>query len=351
MAYNKYFSVREASSVLGIEEARIRFYELVYQDFLLAKAAETGYKLMPAQNVEVFRRISEYEAAGLGEEEIKTRLVQPPETEHIHVVAQSQTKVIGITSGKGGVGKTTFALNAAIELARQRQRVLVIDGDLGLANLHILAGIQPRYDLSSVVRDEVGLAEILADGPEGIRILPGTCGESDLASLDNVKKSRLMDSLQEIEQDADFVLIDTGAGMSDNVMRFVSSADELVLMTTPDITAIADAYGMAKVIVQENEKSRMSILVNKVSSFKESRDVFVRLNECSKRFLDYSFRELGYVLKDNAVGYATQKRVPVAISYPNSRASRAIRRIAGVLLRDQEPTDREGSLSDLFPLS
>ena len=242
--------------------------------------------------------------------------------------APPRARVLAVTSGKGGVGKTNFSTNLALTLTQQGLRVIVLDADLGLANLHVILGVTPRYHLEHVLLGERTLAETLFPGPGGIQIIGGASGLSDLANLDGRQRDYLVESLQELDTLADVVIIDTGAGLSHTVMSFLNAAEEILVVTTPEPTAITDAYATIKVVTGENPEAKIRLIVNMAQSAEEAQAVANRLNRIALQFLRVGLDYAGYLPLDPTVRAAVRAQKPFTLLYPNSPASRSVAQIA-----------------------
>ncbi len=190
-------------------------------------------------------------------------------------------RIITVSSGKGGVGKTNFTVNLAIALSRLGKNVSIIDADLGLANIDVVLGLVPKFTLSHVIRNEKEIKDIILDGPHGIRVISGGSGVMDLVNLDTEEISRLIESLEFLNDDSDYILIDTGAGLSRSVISFIEAASDVVMVITPDPTSITDAYAVIKNIA--NEDKNIKVVVNRVDSNKEGQNVFHKLNSAAKK--------------------------------------------------------------------
>jgi flagellar biosynthesis protein FlhG len=237
-------------------------------------------------------------------------------------------RVVAVTSGKGGVGKTNFSTNLSVFLAARETNVIVVDADLGLANLHVVCGVTPKYHLEHVMRGERSLSEILWPGPNGIRMIAGASGLAELANLDEDRRSVFIEALHELDQLADLIMIDTGAGLSRNVMAFLCAVEEVIIVTTPEPTAITDAYATIKVLTQENPEANLLLVVNMAQSSTEADAVASRLKSIAQRFLQRDLTYLGYVPQDPAVSRAVRAQQPFVLAYPHSRAADAIGAIA-----------------------
>lgn len=251
-----------------------------------------------------------------------------------------RTRVMAVTSGKGGVGKTNVVTNLAIALSEAGMRVLVVDADLGLANIDVLLGLHPRHNLGHVVSGQKSLEDVIINGPAGIRIIPGASGLQDLAQMEIARRHALLTDLVSLEEQADLLIIDTGAGLSNSVMDFVVSADEVVVITTPEPTAIADAYAMVKVLSQTASDASIRLLVNQARSQSEAEQVTDQILSVARRFLNVFVDDLGYVLVDVAVQRSVRAQKPFVLLYPHSSASECIKAVAKRLM-----TGRSGSVA------
>ena len=241
-------------------------------------------------------------------------------------------RVITVTSGKGGVGKTNLAVNLGIALSRLGQRVVVMDADLGLANVDIIMGIVPMHSLSDVVRGTKTLEEILISGPEGVKVIPGGSGLADLANLSYEQRDRLLDGLLSLETMAEIMLIDCSAGLSRTVLSFISAADEVIVITTPEPTAITDAYGIIKVVTKYKIHDRVSLVVNQVRDHREASEIAGRFADVSRKFLQVDVNFLGEICSDQQVVRAVKLQQPFITLFPRARATQDVESIASRLL-------------------
>lgn len=258
---------------------------------------------------------------------------------------------ITVTSGKGGVGKSNFSLNASIAIAGFGKKVLLIDADTNLANLDLLLGLTPRYNLADVVTGGQKIEEVIVHGPGGIDILPGASGDIFMLGLDDQVENRLIDSFSSLEQQYDVIVIDTGAGLSRQIVNYAVSADDVVIVTSPEPTARADAYAMVKVISQARPTIPIHLLVNMVRSSEEAAEVYDGLNLVVQTFLKFSIKYLGHLPFDPNVMAAVAQQKALMTEYPRSAASVAIRMTAHKLIRGvntMTPGSKESLISRVF---
>jgi flagellar biosynthesis protein FlhG len=242
--------------------------------------------------------------------------------------AEKRAQTIAITSGKGGVGKTNLAVNLATVLAAMRRRVVLLDADLGLANADILCNVQPRFNLAHVVAGRRGLAEVMTPVPAGFSLIPGASGLAKMADLSEPERKRIVTELEFVDETADALVIDTGAGIGRNVLSFTTTADHVVIVTTPEPTAITDAYAVMKVLVRcgtvDGGGGKISVMVNMAHNRDEALQVHERIASVARQFLKTDVAFSGYVVNDDAVKHAVRKRAPFVQQYPNSAAARCV---------------------------
>lgn len=235
-------------------------------------------------------------------------------------------RIIAVTSGKGGVGKTNVSVNLSLALREQGFRVLLVDGDLGMANADIVLGITPEFNLSHVLTGTKLVNEILVDGPNGLKVLAGGAGLYEIANLSIPRLDAFTKALDELN-DFDFIFLDTGAGIHRNVVSFAVAATEVIVVTTPEPTAITDAYGIIKVILQQRPHTPIHLVVNMAHSPQEAELAANKLMTVVRQFLGQEIRYAGYILYDHHVVTSVSEQRPVLLAYPSSLTSRAIRRI------------------------
>lgn len=250
---------------------------------------------------------------------------------------QTRAYTIAITSGKGGVGKTNIAVNLAICLAGQGLRVTLVDLDMGLANADVLMNLQTRYNLSHVVAGVRTLAEITTPCPGGIDFVPGGSGFEQLADLSAFEREQLAGALHALDFSTDIVVLDCGAGISRSVVTFAAQADCSIIVTTPEPTAMTDAYATIKVTRRAASEARLRLLVNQASGRAEARRVFDRVAGVAEKFLNCPIANAGYVLQDTHVPLAVRERMPFVLKFPRCTASACMAAVAAELARCRGP--------------
>jgi len=258
--------------------------------------------------------------------------------------ATRPTRVIAVTSGKGGVGKSTVSINLATALAAAGSRVTLLDADLGLANIDVLLGLSATRTLADVIDGACGLRDILLDGPAGVRIVPASSGVQRMAELSDAERVGLMHAFSELEDTMDVMVVDTAAGIAANSLQFCEASQEVVVVVCNDPASIADAYATIKVLNQRTRRARFRVLVNMVHSDHEARDIFARLVKATDRFLEVALDFAGVIPFDRCVVQAARRRAPVVTAYPASPAGTAFKRLAAVADRWPEPRAASGQL-------
>ncbi|MBN1275858.1 MAG: MinD/ParA family protein [Deltaproteobacteria bacterium] len=259
---------------------------------------------------------------------ITRNLSDKKDSDSLRQKKKTNTRVIAITSGKGGVGKTNIVANLGFALSRLRKKVLVLDADLGLGNLDVLLGIAPKYNLSHVVAGEKSISDIIVKGPGEMKILPAGSGIQEITDLSRDQKIRILSELDTLLDTVDILLIDTAAGISSNVMYFNVSAQNIIVVATPEPTSMTDAYALMKVLSMRYSEKKFSLLVNLAASVEEAHEVFRQLDLVAKRFLDISIEYIGYVLADKNVTKGVRHQKIVSELYPDTIASRCFATLA-----------------------
>ncbi|MBL7048052.1 MAG: MinD/ParA family protein [Nitrospira sp.] len=242
--------------------------------------------------------------------------------------SEKHVRTIAIASGKGGVGKTNITANIAIGLSRLNKKVLILDADLGLSNIDVVLNLVTKYNIHHLFSGEKTLSDLIVDGPEGIKILPASSGIQELTTLDEFQRLRLIEEFEAYSEDIDYLLIDNSSGISENVAFFCTAAQEILIVTSPEPTALTDAYALIKVLFTKYQEKNFKILVNSVRSVNEATDVYRRLSLAAERFLSISLDYIGYIPHDISLPNAVRQQRAVLDIYPDSAVSKSLLHIA-----------------------
>ena len=242
--------------------------------------------------------------------------------------AEGGARVICVTSGKGGVGKTSLAVNMALSMAGSGLRVILLDADFGLSNVDVMMGVSPPFDLSHVVSGKKTVSDVLFDGPGGVGIISGGSGLADLLNLSQIQLANILENLLLLESTADIIFLDTGAGVSPGVLRLVEAAGEAVIVTTPEPTAIMDAYALVKNVAAGAVCPQLSLIVNRADTVAEAEATMQKFMAVVRLYLQKEISPLGYVLSDPVVKRAVRAQQPFVLAHPRSIASRSVESIA-----------------------
>ena len=248
-------------------------------------------------------------------------------------VPKAGSVVYAITSGKGGVGKSNIAANLAICLAASNKKVVLLDADFSLANLDVLLNINSRYNIGHVISGLRTIEEVTQTGPAGIEVICGASGLESLSELGTFQRQRILDDLSKLQENADAIVIDTAAGMTRSVTAFCLASDYCLVVTTPEPTAMTDAYAMIKVLVGHEYGGRISLVINMADTFAEGKRVYQQIAQVTRRFLGTHVYEGGILLRDQKLSDAVKLRKPVVLAFPRSHISSAIIALASKLAR------------------
>jgi flagellar biosynthesis protein FlhG len=243
--------------------------------------------------------------------------------------AGAKQRIIAVTSGKGGVGKSNVAVNLGITLTRFGHRVMLVDADIGMANIDLLLGITPKYNITHLLSGKKELNDIMLNGPSGVKILPSSSSGKRATKIDDAQLKSLIKAIREKHELADLVFVDTAAGLSDNVLDFLVLADEVILITTPEPTSIRDPYGVVKALAQEREKPKLSLIVNMENDQYDAKHVVNTMELVTRQFFNIKLEQLGWINYDPLVSRAVRQQQPFTLLYPSSHASKAMHQIAG----------------------
>lgn len=255
------------------------------------------------------------------------------------------SRVITVTSGKGGVGKSSISVNLAIALSRLGKRVIILDADFGLANIEVMIGIKPKYNLADLMFRGKNLSDIVTKGPENIGFISGGSGIQELTNLTKNQIIYLIQKLVELDKTTDIIIIDTGAGINDSVLEFITASSEILLVATPEPTSITDAYALLKTLNRKSDFSVddtvIKVITNRVSSEENGEEIYEKLNIVSSKFLKIKLEYLGYLPLDSTVTSAVIKQQPAISTYPNSEFSKIITSFAKQLISYEHDNTRE----------
>ena len=258
--------------------------------------------------------------------------------------SQHPVRVIAVTSGKGGVGKSNVTVNLAVTLAKSGERVMLMDADMGLANIDVLLGLSPGLNLSHVINGECSLEETLIDGPAGIKIVPASSGVATMSDLTPAQNAGVIRSFSELTEPVDTLLIDTAAGLSDSVVSFTRAAREVIVVVCDEPASITDAYAMIKVMNRDYGVERFHVLANQAHSATQGRELYNKLSRVSERFLDVTLDYLGCIPYDENLKKAVQKQKAVVEAFPRSQSATAFKQIAKKTQQWPTPSSMEGHL-------
>jgi flagellar biosynthesis protein FlhG len=258
--------------------------------------------------------------------------------------APRPVRVVAVASGKGGVGKTNVSVNLSLALAEMGRRVMLLDADLGLANIDVLLGLQPRFTLSDVLEGRCGLEDTFLDGPLGITVVPAASGKRRMAELSFGEHAGLIRAFSTMDRELDALVVDTAAGISGSVCNFAEAAQEVIVVVCNEPTSITDAYALIKVLSREHGVARVQVLANSVRSQHEGHELYAKLSRVSERFLDVTLGYMGAVPFDDWLRRAVQKQQAVLQAYPSAPASAALRGVARKLEQLALPSGPRGNL-------
>ena len=351
----KRFTIKQVVERTGLEESEVRYFESVFREFLTFSEMGLGKNEFSEDHIVLLQRIRDLvHKRGFTVDEVRRELKQSlhliREKPPMPVKGPGYARVIAVTSGKGGVGKTSFTVNLAVSIAQTGRKVAIFDADLGLANVHILLGVKPRFNLAHLVQGHFALEDIITRGPLDIQIISGGQGVRELANLTDEQRRMLLRQMDKLERDVDVLLVDTGAGISENVLRFAGFADEVIAVTTPNIAANADCFSIIRILLEMDPKSRIGLVTNMARDMYEAKNVFNKLQTASRQVLGYELNDLGFVVESEHMKVATEQRKPVVFAYPNAPVSRCFRQIVDSVFNHKVFANerKESSFADLM---
>lgn len=274
--------------------------------------------------------------------------------EQVEFTKFNRSKIITVTSGKGGVGKSNVVVNLAINLQRKGYRVLIFDADIGMANDDVLMGLYPKYSVIDLIRNEVKIEDIIVRGQEGVELLPGGSGINYIDDMSEKEQNIFLDKIASLNN-YDYILIDTGAGINRNILSFIAASQRVILVTTPEPTSITDGYSLLKAINHFKLKDKVSIVVNKVSDFNEGNNTYNKYSNTIKRFLSIQPIFLGIILEDKKLVLSVKEQIPAILKYPNSKFAMCIEKISQRIISEFDIYDEyqdgaKGFFKNLFNL-
>lgn len=257
---------------------------------------------------------------------------------------EKKSRIITVTSGKGGVGKTSVSINLAIQFRLQGKSVIIFDADFGLANIEVMIGAIPKYNLSDLIYRGKDLNDIIMKGPMDIGFISGGSGISGFGDLTKEQLTYLVYKIKELESMADIIIIDTGAGISSAVMDFVVVSNEVILVTTPELTSITDSYSLLKALNKRDDfdksQNHIKIVANRVRSYEEGANLYNKLNVVVNKFLNFNIEFLGIIENDENMSKAVIQQKPISMAYPNSKGAKSFKKISDTLL-EKKTTDED----------
>jgi flagellar biosynthesis protein FlhG len=324
--------IAEVTRRTGIEASRILFFEREFSDLLGRAPGRSDLTRFSEAEIAAIQRMHQLAVVERRPLDEVRRMLSAG-----GMAAASAPHVLTVTSGKGGVGKTTVALNLAVALAGGGRKVVLFDADFGLANVHVLAGINPRATLVEFLNGSLPMADLLMPGPGGIRVVCGGSGISGMADLDAKQMTRVGRELLLAAAGCDVVVVDTAAGASRGVLHFLQMADSIVVVATPNLASTLDAYSLIKLAHQEGIRSPLHLLVNLAESEEEGASVYERVSSCAARFLGRAPAHLGSIVRDPIVEQAARQRSPLVLAHPRSDAAGRLAGIAAQLAGHLRP--------------
>lgn len=258
------------------------------------------------------------------------------------------TRTIAITSGKGGVGKTHTTVNLGLSLSKLGKKVLLLDGDLGLANINILLGFEPKKTLQQVVSGEADLSEVIVEALPNLDIIPAASGIPELTLLSEHERLALINAFDDLANEYDYMLIDTAAGIGDNVLYFNVAAEDILVVVSPEPTSITDAYALIKVLSTRCNRKEFNILVNRAANMSEAKSTYLQLANVTEQFLNVSLKLIGHISEDSSVTQAVIQQTPFSKLYPSCKASVDIAKVASKINAQQRKPSATGGLQFFF---
>lgn len=261
--------------------------------------------------------------------------------ENEQIAKNNNSRIITVTSGKGGVGKSNFVVNLALSLRKKGKKVLIFDADIGMGNDDVLMGIYPKHNVMDVIKNKVSIKDAIVEGPLGIELLPGGTGLNNIEDLTEEERQRFLTEI-ELLRGYDYILIDTGAGINRSVLAFVASSDEAIFILTPEPTSLTDGYSLLKALKHFKIETEVKIIVNRAIDMDEGHRTFKKFNSAAERFLKISTDYLGCIMEERKLTMAVRKQVPFVLEYPGSSLSKALEEISQRVMGKEVDSKRSG---------
>ena len=261
---------------------------------------------------------------------------------------KKQMKIVTVTSGKGGVGKSSLALNMGIALNRRGHRALIIDTDFGFSNIDVMLGVRAKYDLMDVIQSRKNIREIIEVGLEGVQFISGGSGIYELTKLESPQLMRIMENVMSLESVSDTIIFDTGAGVNDNTLRLIHASHETILVTTPEPTAVVDAYALLKIVDSQGYQPNVNLVLNRVENVREATSVMDGLIRIVEKNTEIPMKKLGMISQDAYMLSAVKEQVPILISHPYCTASADINKLVNSFLNVSVPPRKKPGLAGFF---
>ena len=281
---------------------------------------------------------------------LKEIMQQKQETNEVKEFNTSSTRTIAIASGKGGVGKSTFTVNFAYNLRKLDKDVLIIDSDIGMANLDIMLGIQPNYDMGHLLRDECTLKDAVIEGPAGIKLLSGITGDDSFIDIQNDSMQKLVELGEEIEKGYDYLLIDLGAGAAKSIVNTILAAEELILLLTTEPTSVMDSYSLIKILANHQYNKSIKLVINQAEDEKEAKKTAKRIIKTVKNYLDLDLTLIGSIAYDRKISAALRKQKPYSEIFSKRKAAKDFEKLARKLTGEEKEQQAKGVKSYFYKM-
>ncbi|WP_297517577.1 MinD/ParA family protein [uncultured Clostridium sp.] len=262
-----------------------------------------------------------------------------------------KARVITITSGKGGVGKSNIVVNLGITLGKQGKKVLIFDADIGMGNDDIILGVYPKYNVYDVIQGTVTIKDAIIDTGQGVSLLSAGSGLNKIDELSQGKRDRFINALTGLS-DYDYILMDTGAGVSRTVLGFIAASDEVLLVTTPEPTSLTDAYSLIKAVKHFDLKEKAKVIINRSFTEEEAKETYNKFKNVADKFISFDLEYIGFIFDDRKLVESVRKQKPVAIAYPNSDSAKCLRKISDLIIGEKidNSIGAEGFFKKLFKI-